>query len=145
MHEVQANLMNAQDLDDDALLEAVVSGWEVVCKENSEQRDLVTQAQFEQWINFRNETSLKLHEIIDFSDGPVSEDDRSYLESVANMIVSATHKTETQIKADAEKEAERRIREAEAGCQLTEVPEREDGAAVRKQGLLGRLKKLFTK
>lgn len=151
MHEVQTNLQNATDLDDDALLEAVVSGWEVVCKENAEQQDLVTESQFEQWITFRNETSLKMHEIIDFSDGPISEADRRYLESVAHMIVSATHKTEQQIKDEAEKEAERQRTLADEkerrdnDVTLLETAETAVSTEVRKQGLLGRLKKLFGK
>lgn len=147
MHEVQTNLKNAKDLDDDALLEAVVHGWEVVCKENSEQRELVSEFQFEQWITFRNETSLKMHEIIDFSDGPLSEDDRGYLESIANMIASATHKTEAEIIAEAE-EATRREQE-----QLKESERQENetlvdagvSKTVKKQGLMTRLKAIFTK
>lgn len=147
MHEVQTNLKNAKDLDDDALLEAVVYGWEVVCKENAEQRHLVSEVQFDQWATFRNETSLKMHEIIDFSDGPISADDRSYLESIANMIASATHKSEAEIIAEAEK-AVRREQEIQAERELQQnetLIETASPVATKKAGLLDRLKKLFTK
>lgn len=150
MHEVQTNLQNAADLDDDALLEAVVHGWEVVCQENASQRHLVSEAQFEQWVSFRNQTSLKMHEIIDFSDGPISESDRSYLESIANMIASATHKTEGEIIVEAENaarreredlaEKERQENETETYSEVTA----EVTAEVKKQGILSRLKALFT-
>ena len=144
MHEVQTNLKKASDLEDDALLEAVVHGWEVVCKENAEQRHLVTAAQFDQWVNFRNETSLKMHEVIDFSDGPLSETDRSYLESIANMIASATHKTEAVIIAEAEAAAkhEQESRDRRNSDTLVDT---QKTAPEKKAGLLGRLKKLFSK
>lgn len=144
MHEVQTNLKSAKDLDDDALLEAVVFGWEVVCKENSEQRNLVSAAQFDQWVTFRNETSLKMHEVIDFSDGKISDSDRTYLESIANMIASATHKTEAEIIAEAETAAKRELENRNRRDNDTLVGNYQS-APQKKAGLLGRLKKLFGK
>jgi hypothetical protein len=147
MHEVQTNLKNAKDLEDDALLEAVVYGWEIVCKENADQAHLVSAAQFEQWVNFRNETSLKMHEVIDFSDGPISEKDRQYLESIANMIASASHKTEAEIIAESERAAKREqeIAQERTIQQDETLMDTLVRVSEKKQSLLGRLKKLFTK
>lgn len=145
MHEVQETMKKAKDLDDDSLVEVVISGWEIVCKENAEQRHLVTRSQFEQWVAFRDETGLRIHEILDFSDGPLSVDDRAYLENIAKMISSARHKTETELIAEmkANEERERLALEAEAqdavNAVLAQTPEK------KKAGWLNRLKDLFAK
>lgn len=141
MHEVQTVLSNAKDLDDAQLLEAVVSGWETVCKENAEQEHLVSKAQFQQWTSFRQETSLKMHEIIDFSDDRVSDENRKYLESIASMIAGATHKSADQIKAENEAAALRKLSHEDAAENENWVQTKQE----RKSGLLSRLKKLFVK
>lgn len=141
MHEVQTALSNAKDLDDAQLLEAVVSGWETVCKENAEQEHLVSKVQFQQWTTFRQETSLKMHEIIDFSDDLVPDENRKYLESIAGMIAGATHKSAEQIKAEKEAETLRQLRNEDKMEDENWVPTKQE----TKSNLLSRLKKLFAK
>lgn len=97
MHQVQKNVENAAALEDSDLIEAVVQAWEVVCEENESHKHLVSEGDFQQWVNFRDETALKLHEYVDFYEGTLSEDGRAFFQRTASMIAQARHKSEKDI------------------------------------------------
>lgn len=141
MHEVQDKVKNAKELSDAALVEVVISSWEVVCAENEAQKHLVSESQFRQWTAFRNETGLKLHETVDFAGETLTDDQRNYLISIAGFIANATHKTEAEIIAEADRA------EAEAKRANTRVITQAETKATLKEkkvGFLARLKKLFS-
>lgn len=141
MHEVQDKVKNAKELSDAALVEAVISSWEVVCAENEAQKHIVSESQFRQWTAFRNETGLKLHETVDFAGETLTDDQRNYLVSIAGFIANATHKTEAEIIAEADRA------EAEAKRANTMVVTQAETKATLKEkkvGFLARLKKLFS-
>lgn len=142
MHEVQDKVKNAKELSDAALIEVVISSWEVVCAENEAQKDLVTKAQFDQWTAFRNETSLKLHETVDFAGETLTADQRSYLVNIAGFIANATHKTEAEIIAEAA-HAEEETKRSNSTMVNTAV-ETKATLKEKKVGFLSRLKKLFS-
>lgn len=142
MHEVQDKVKNAKELSDAALIEVVISSWEVVCAENEAQKHLVTESQFRQWTAFRNETGLKLHETVDFAGETLSDDQRKYLVEIAGFIANATHKTESEIIAESEK-AELEKKRANSTMVSTEA-ETKAILKEKKVGFLARLKKLFS-
>lgn len=142
MHEVQDKVKNAKELSDAALIEVVISSWEVVCAENEAQKDLVTKAQFDQWTAFRNETGLKLHETVDFAGETLTADQRSYLVNIAGFIANATHKTEAEIIAEAA-QAEEEAKRSNSTMVNTAV-ETKATLKEKKVGFLSRLKKLFS-
>lgn len=142
MHEVQDKVKNAKELSDAALIEVVISSWEVVCAENEAQKDLVTKAQFDQWTAFRNETGLKLHETVDFAGETLTDAQRKYLVDIAGFIANATHKTEAEIIAEAahaEEEAKR-----SSSTMVNTAVETKATLKEKKVGFLSRLKKLFS-
>lgn len=142
MHEVQDKVKNAKELSDAALIEVVISSWEVVCAENEAQKDLVTKAQFDQWTAFRNETGLKLHETVDFAGETLTDAQRKYLVDIAGFIANATHKTEAEIIAEAA-HAEEGARRSSSTMVNTAV-ETKATLKEKKVGFLSRLKKLFS-
>jgi hypothetical protein len=142
MHEVQDKVKNAKELSDAALIEVVISSWEVVCAENEAQKHLVSEAQFNQWTAFRNETGLKLHETVDFADETLTTEQRKYLVSIAGFIANATHKSEAEIIAESEK-AEAEAKRAKSTMVSSEV-ETKTTLKEKKVGFLARLKKLFS-
>lgn len=148
MHEIQETVKNAKDLTDEALIETVVASWEVVCAENEAHKELVTPGQFQQWTQFKNSTSLKMHEILDFSDGELSKENRDYLESMAGFIANATHKSEAEIIAENAKTEERTLADTRVTPDSTESHTntlvQDSKVKAKKAGWMTRLKKLFS-
>lgn len=124
-------------MDDETLLEVSVSSWEFVCHENREQRDLVSESQWQQWASFRDSRSQQLIEVADEygEAGELSEPARDKLVGLMKTISSATHKSREQL--------EQEISAREAASQST--PEQfEGGSRERSVGWRGRLKELVT-
>lgn len=100
MHEVQEQMKNTNDVPDAILIELVVYGWETVCKENEEQRHLVSDSQFSQWLSFRDGMNAKIKAIVESYEGILSESDRTTLGNIATTIADATHKTQEELIAE---------------------------------------------
>lgn len=139
LHDIQKSVANTQELEDEQLIEKVVSAWESVCEENESQRNLVTASQFDQWVNFRDIRTQWVKDIVErFSEAnsvSLSDDDREVLQGIARQIVTAVHKTPEQILEDNSKnEAPQEAAEAQGTLTRKET---------NKISWISRLKKLF--
>lgn len=76
---------------DQQLLSDIASAWGHVQKENKDQRNLVTKAEWEGWVDFDAVTAKKIGEIIDEYDTSLSEENRTYLNGLLTSIGTVKH------------------------------------------------------
>lgn len=150
MNEIQESLTQVKELSDADLIDVVVNGWEGVVEENNFEHDLVTDSQWETWVNMRDRTTIGITAVIErFSEPDVeglSEDDKNFLLGLASNIVRSTHMTPEQIK---EENAPKAVADEHdpwatpvTPSDVEVIPEDKES---RKLGWLTRLKRLFTK
>lgn len=102
MHKIQEDLQAFKDMSDADLVNTVLTGWEIVCEENELHRHMVLEREYEQWQNFRTNTSEKLFEEISKFGDELTEEGRSFFEYMAKQMVQASHKTEVELAEAAE-------------------------------------------
>lgn len=132
MHIIQEKLADYETMNDSSLVETVVDGWEVVCLENEEHRNLVSSHQYAQWVSYRDGKSERLESIVESFEGELNESDKLFLTEMARDITRAQHKSADQILEEA---VETKIEEGSTTATLSE----------KKVGWLKKIRQFFKK
>lgn len=108
--------------DDSDLLDKTVSLWEFVCTENERERDLVTEAQWNQWVSYRGERLRELSRATDGyeTNGALAESTRTTLIRHMSEIASATRKSRDELLAEQNKTQEIEHKKAQVALETTE-------------------------
>lgn len=93
-------MTNPDTYKDDLLIDNVLGAWGFICRENHAHKDLVTQEQFESWLAFKNNAEQKMKHALNSYSRKLTDEGRAIFEQMANTIVSATHKTEQDLRRE---------------------------------------------
>lgn len=97
MHKIQSALKDTDSLNDDELIEKVLSSWSFVCAENKAQQSLVTQKQYQSWESFRVQSDNSLRKALDDYEGRLTPAGKAAFTDIAHSIRSANHETESKL------------------------------------------------
>lgn len=133
--------LDTDAMQDEALLEAAVSAWEVVCRENAEQRSLVTENQWSQWERFRDATAKDLLAAADSygETGVLEEAARASVRRLLSSIARSTRKSREVLEEEAAQ-----CMENERATVQSQQKELATTSARRSAGWRGRLKELVS-
>lgn len=141
MHAIQEELVTLGTLNDDEMVEMVIAAWQTVCEENESQRHLVTDTQWNQWVQYKTATTGRLDKAVDsYKEGTLSEEARGVFDSIAREIIRAGHKTAPELVEEARKASESA---SHAVLETPNAPVKELAATTRKSRWKTALKKIL--
>lgn len=85
--------------------EQVLDAWSLVCEENESEKHLVSKSQYHAWSEYRMRTNA---EMAPFIQRPYGPDFERFIESIATMLTSMSHRS----KAELEKQAGASVEQA---------------------------------
>lgn len=98
--------------------EQVLDAWSLVCEENESEKHLVSKSQYHAWSEYRMKINA---EMTPFIERPYGPDFDRFIESVATMLTSMSHRSKKELEQEIDSSIEQKVRRGRLSTMMSKI------------------------